>query len=92
MSYTYIVTLLYLSPTITFGYVISIALLSVLEALACASLIQTFRNDPGYLTPEILEQMKLGLGYVKTSDDHSESVLDLSMELTEGTISKPSGS
>ena len=91
LVYSYVVAFLFFSDGISGTYIIAMLILTVTGALALASLVQTFRTDPGYLTIDILEQIKLGIGYVKTTDQ-SETVLDLSMELTEGTISRPASS
>lgn len=63
-----------------------VSLLLVNYTLAILSLLSTFQTDPGFLTADILESVKLGIGYVETlnaSMTMEEESVDVQMT-TEG--------
>ena len=67
LTYLFLTPLYYLSQTHSLLPLLlnSLILLST-YTLTVASLLQTFRADPGYLSMHHIEQIKLGLSYIQS--------------------------
>ena len=73
ISYFVIVLMIFL-PDISSYFMIHIPILLLLFGLAMGALLQTFLTDPGRVTVDLIEQIKLNF---KLEMPHTEDSLDL---------------
>ena len=80
ISYLFLVTLFHLHSSF---YLFHVLLLATFYSLSLWALFVTARSDPGYLKQEHIEQIKLGIDYVKGKRQQEISE-EVSMETVTG--------